>query len=137
MKIVGLVSSFREGATLRSAVESLRALDYCIVFEGPVEGNPPAGPESELPPLDRSGWLSCRAGEWETDAAKRTALLEQAKRLPRQQGEPLWGVWLDGDELLLWGQYLRDWLSAAIEEAETEENPVAGWPLSLVELDGS
>lgn len=136
MKIVGLVSSFREGPLLASAVRSLAALDHVLVFEGPVEGNEPAGPASVIP---RENRVTVIEGAWETDAAKRTAMVAWVQVFGRcLDEEGTWGLWLDGDELLLWGEYLKDWLAAAVDEAQTDaENPVIGWPLSLVEMDSS
>jgi hypothetical protein len=75
--------------------------------------------------------LKVYRGSWESDAAKRSAMVAKAKQL--WPGE-LWGLWLDGDEILLWGEYLRDWLERV---RQTDEGEVAGWPFALVELDGS
>lgn len=137
MKIVGLVSSFREGSLLESAIHSLEALDAIVVFEGPVEQNASAtGEPSAIP--NRVGGLQVSTvhGEWPADAAKRTAMIEWCQERKWLANEEVWGLWLDGDEVLLWGEYLHDWVLRA-SQAGTEENPVAGWPLSLVELDGS
>lgn len=139
MKIVGLVSSFREGELLRSAVESLASLDAIVVFEGPVERNADlSGPESVIP--RRVGLPQKQVhvvhGEWPADAAKRTAMIEWCRTRRWLQDEQVWGLWLDGDEVLLWGEYLADWVRRA-SEAGDDDNEVAGWPLSLVELDGS
>ncbi len=130
MRILGLVPSYREGPLLEAALRSLAPLDGTVVFEGPVEGNPPAGVESKIP----AGLVTVRVdGEWETDADKRTAMLNLAKR--KWPGE-LWGLWLDGDEILLWGEYLRDWLLRVTQQG-TPDNPVGGWPFALVELDST
>jgi hypothetical protein len=127
-RIVALVSSFREGDLLASTLASARPLDGILVAEGPVEGNPPAGPPSRIP-----AGVKRFDGSWESDAAKRTWLLEKAKTI--WQG-PLWVLWLDGDELLLWGDQLHDWLGRVLWN-DDPGNPVGGWPLTLVELDGS
>lgn len=121
---------------LATAIRSLEALDGVLVFEGPVEGNEPDGTPSVIPhesTAQRKGMLTTVGGTWETDAAKRTAMLNYAKR--KWQGE-LWGLWLDGDEVLIWGEYLRDWLWRVVQQGDPG-NPVGGWPLALVELDGS
>lgn len=120
---------------LATAVRSLAPLDHVLVYEGPVEQNPGAGPESEVGVFNPKR-LTYKAGEWASDAVKRTAMLEHAQQLPRQQGEALWGLWLDGDELLLWGEYLRDWVWRVSQQGD-DGNEVAGWPFALVELDGS
>lgn len=130
MKIVGLVSAFREGPMLQAAVRSLAALDHVVVFEGPVEGNPPAGPPSLIPK-----GTTVIEGAWETDAAKRSAMVEWVHSRRWLDGET-WGLWLDGDEILLWGEYLHDWVWRVSQQGD-DANPVAGWPLPLVELDGS
>lgn len=117
---------------LATAIRSLSALDGVLVFEGPVEENEPIGAESVMP-IKGENALKIYHGEWETDAVKRTAMLAKAKEL--WQGE-LWGLWLDGDEVLLWGEYLHDWLHRVVQQGD-ESNPVGGWPFALVELDGS
>ncbi len=115
---------------LEAAVRSLQHLDGTVIFEGPVEGNKPEGPPSVIGTAGKPVYLE---GAWETDAAKRTAMLTLAKR--KWPGE-LWGLWLDGDEILLWGEYLRDWI-LRVSQQGSKENPVGGWPLALVELDGT
>lgn len=137
MKIVGLVSSYREGRMLRSVVDSMRALDHVCVFEGPVDGNPPSGPPSELPPAQKEwhGRLSVNDGAWASDAAKRTAMVEWVQRR-RWLDDETWALWVDGDELLIWGEYLHDWVWRVSQQGDAD-NPVAGWPIPLVELDGT
>lgn len=135
MKVVGLVSSFREGPMLASAVRSLAMLDHTFVYEGPVEGNPAAGPESEVG-LNVRQPITVVEGEWATDAAKRTAMVEAVQA--RFPGEEVWGVWLDGDEILLWGEYLSDWIWGQTQQAiyNDPDAPLAHCPLPLVELSG-
>lgn len=121
---------------LASAVRSLAALDHVLVAEGPIGDNRPDGPPSELPRgREWSGRLTRLDGVWPSDAAKRTAMLEWVHRRPWLDGET-WGLWLDGDELLLWGEHLHDWVWRVSQQGDAD-NPVAGWPLPLVELDGS
>lgn len=111
--IVACVSSYAEGSLIDSCLDSADMLEHTFRAEGAVgEGE-----------------------RWKDDAAKRTHLLQLAKHAyPKSQrkGERLWVLWLDGDELLLWGEYLKDMTARA--EAETG---AAGFPLRLVELDGS
>lgn len=137
MKIIGLVSSFREGSLLESAIHSLAALDAIVVFEGPVEQNANAtGEPSAIP--NRVGGLQVSTvhGEWPADAAKRTAMIEWCQSRKWLENEEVWGLWLDGDEVLLWGEYLHDWVTRA-SQAGSADDPVAGWPISIVEMDGS
>src|SRR5579875_3415187 len=129
MKVVGLVSSYREGRLVQGAIRSLERvdLDDLLVYEGPA-GEIPDGieqaPASELPPSGRRALEDLEPGtrirrvrggrvhrgQWRSDARKRNAMLAEAKR--RNGNGPLWGVWLDGDELLAHGEYLRDRLQA-------------------------
>jgi len=118
---------------LKTAIGSLAALDHVVVFEGPVEGNPAAGPDSIIPKAGQR--LTVVRGEWETDAAKRTAMVEWVHGR-RWLDDETWGLWLDGDEILLWGEYLHDWVWRISQQGD-DANPVAGWPFPLVELDGS
>ncbi len=56
---------------------------------------------------------------------------------------PVWAIWLDGDELLRNPETLADWVRywSWLDEHEQRLDPEApprmGWPIRLVELDGS
>lgn len=143
-----LCSTFREGApflsTLRSAIAARPEL--VLVVESPIGENPPAGDET---PLEDAGELAELALEREgvlvdirtpagfaDDAEKRSTMLRWAKtranELGKSDGEPLWILWLDGDELLVFGETFRDSCYRA-----TFETGGGGFPLRIVELDGS
>lgn len=140
MKIVGLVSAYKEGALVRGAIDSLEqvGLDGMLVYEGPA--GPPLGddvPDSEYPPWitnEPFRWTH-HGGRWRTDGRKRNAMLQEAKA--RHTDGPLWGVWLDGDEILVNGQYLRDLLQAVVWNDERDEQPTIRYPLRLIEADGA
>lgn len=141
MKIVGLVSCYKEGRLVQGAIRSLHAvgLDDMLIYEGPA-GDPLS---AETPDSDFAGWDShplswdVFRGRWRSDARKRNAMLEEAKR--RHPEGPVWGVWLDGDEVLRDAEYLRDELQAVIwsDEIEPDEPPTIAHPLWIVEADGS
>jgi hypothetical protein len=59
-------------------------------------------------------------------------MLEPTRRLP----SPTWAVVLDGDEILLWGELVRDVIAWATE-ADSGGNVNVALPLRLVESDGS
>lgn len=143
LHLIGLVSTYREGELAASAIRSLVELDEIVVFDGPVEGAEQSGRATVMPkrfPQRTTSETPTRMhvskGRWETDAAKRTAMLGFCRSAFGGRGDSLWGLWLDGDELLLNGDQLRDWLLRVLE-TDDPSNPVGGWPLSLVELDGS
>lgn len=134
MKLLALISSYREGTLIRGAINSaMGGTDEVIVFEGP------AGPplEADCPATD-AGFLrelcTWREGTWRTDAEKRTAMIAET----RKYEPPVWAVMVDGDEILMHGQYLRDELQALMWQEEAEGgDPFLGWPMKLVEHDGS
>lgn len=139
-RLVGLMSTYREGPLALGAYESLldAGLDAVIVWEGP------AGPLrcDDAPPTPES--LVNHHGTWETDGAKRTAMLEHVKAIYHDR--PLWLVLLDGDEILVNGRYLRDlirsgavWRDQATGAslAKPDNLPTGGLPLRLIEADGS
>ena len=143
MKVVGLVSSYREGRLTLGCIASLVrvGLDDLLVSEGPAGEIPEgieAAPPSEFPPE-----LAVNHGRWRTDARKRDAMLREAKRryqpltLAGEQ-EPLWGVWLDGDEILHGAEFIRDRLQGVLwEDAERGGPPRLSAPLWVKEPDGS
>ena len=141
--IVGLCSSYMEGPLVQAAIRSLlAACDRVVVFEGP------AGPplEEDVPESDFSPWgelgddwldedtpIGIYRGTWKTDAKKRTAMIESLRPFT----EPTWGVWIDGDEVLCNPEYMRDWLNFADWKEEETGVQNLGWPLKIVEMDGS
>jgi len=141
--IVGLCSSYLEGSLVQGAIRSLlAACDHVVVFEGPA-GEPL---EEDVPASDFSPWgelgddwidedvpLGIYRGRWRTDAEKRTKMVESLRPFT----EPTWGVWIDGDEVLVNPEYLRDWLTFADYREEETGVKNMGWPLKLVEMDGS
>jgi hypothetical protein len=133
--VVGLISAYREGRLTLGCVRSLHAvgLDDLLISEGPA-GELPEGieeaPESEWP----EGMAELvNHGRWRTDARKR-----DAKRRHALREEPLWGVWLDGDELLAHGENLRDRLQATLwEDDASGRPPTLNLPLWTREPDNS
>lgn len=145
--IVGLVSAYKEGRLVRGAIESLQrvGLNHLYVYEGPA-GAPLDG---DVPPSDYSsimqqtrGRHTFHAARWRSDARKRDEMLQRAKR---EHPGPLWGVVLDGDEVLVNAEYLRDLIQATAWDDEANNAgvgslysnpPTARIPLRLIERDG-
>lgn len=157
MRVVGMISTYKEGRLVRGAISSLLAvgLDALYVYEGPagdpdddLGGDVPDTDLSQLGVIDTIGpKVHLRENRWRTDARKRNEMLQAAKRdFP---GET-WAVVLDADEVLVNGEYLRD----RIEHVTNEDAhllseymagrrpdldacpPTARVPLHLVEHDG-
>jgi hypothetical protein len=67
-------------------------------------------------------------------------MLEHARAQDYWQ-PPVWGLWLDGDEVLVNPDYLRDWTDYFDRQNEqlesAHEAPIMRIPLRLIELDGS
>jgi hypothetical protein len=143
VKVVGLVTSWREGTLVQGAVRSaLAACDVVVCFDGPAGVDTGVGEMSDFSPWMssrghvRESHLILRSGEWASDAAKRTAMVSYAHRW--SDHAPVWGVWVDGDEVLLWGEYLRDYLIriGEGEAAAPAEGARGGMVLKLADMDG-
>lgn len=140
--IVCLMPTYREGRLALSAARSaLAGCDALIVYEGPVGEAAPGGDPTPLHSIQRLDphshtriWAD--EGSWGSDAEKRTALLQFAQDLfldeCEEQAEPLWVLWLDGDEILVFGEYLPDLCYRA-----SFEEGVGSLGIRFVELDGS
>lgn len=133
-ELVVLISAYRDGMLTLGAIESaLNATWDVIVFEGP------AGPplEADVPDTDYSDayGIDLHEGSWSTDAKKRTAMVEAVrKRFGR--GKPVWGVWLDSDEILCNGEWLADELAMWQWQQLADGDERIAWPMLLVERDG-
>lgn len=149
MKVVGMVSAYKEGRLVRGAVESLLrvGLDALYVFEGPTDE--PLGddvPDSDYPQSMYDYLAQPRGafheGRWRTDARKRNEMLQRAKA--EWPGET-WAVVIDGDEVLHNAEYLRDRIEAVSHEdawkgasiALPDNVPTSRIPLRLIERDGT
>ena len=133
--IVGLVSCYREGRLAADAARSLLACcETVLVFDSPI-GEPPAeaGIETDWTLLKRESRVVVRrSGRWESDAIKRTAMLDATRRFPA----PTWGVIVDGDELLMYGEQLPALIEHHEQEAAAQGRESFGATLRLVESDG-
>lgn len=141
-RLVALVSTYREGTLALNAVRSLHGtVDEIMLWDGPCgEDVCPDAPATEI--ADRHA-ANVRQGAWESDAHKRTAMLREAKQ--RWHDRPLWLLMLDGDELLMQGETLRDLIQHALWQdrargaslTDPDKPPTGGLPLRIVERDGS
>ncbi len=129
-----LCSFYLEGpladATIRSALATGAPV---IVFEGPA--GPPLENAADCPVTDYGEWhhaITLVRGAWKSDAAKRTAMVEYCRRY---RPEPVWGLLLDGDEVLCNPEFLADHIRS-LEWTNDPDAPWMGWPIKLVELDG-
>lgn len=106
--IICLMSTYREGLLPRGAIRSaLKATPHVVVFEGLTEIGSEI-PESEPTNLGPYKRYLKFTGQWNSETAKRTAMLDYARN---KFGKSFWVLLLDADELLVWGEYLPDWLS--------------------------
>jgi hypothetical protein len=134
VKIVGLIPTYQEGRLAWSAINSLLpGCDHVAVFDGPIGDARPTGYQTILPPDNPH--LTVKRGTWDSDAHKRTEMLKWAQAR-RWLDDDSWIVWLDGDEVMLYGEYLPDLIERAVEEG-ANDTPVGGIPLRLHELEGT
>lgn len=113
--IVTLISSYREGTLIRGAIRTaLPISERVLVFEGPTENRKIAGDET-----DYNAEVYWQDGEWESESAKRTAMLKRAKELV---SDSFWVLLLDADEILVWGEHLQDHLAVLNPGPESPEN---------------
>lgn len=110
--VVCLISSFREGELIQGAIRSaIPCSERIIVWEGST--NPKAssgmGEKTRLGEVWNPETMSFHVGAWGDEAKKRNAMLQTARDLMRK---PFWILTLDADEILVWSEYLGDWLNA-------------------------
>jgi len=133
--IVGMIPTFREGPLAASAIRTL--LECCNVvlnFEGPIENAPlDAGARTDLMELRKNPKVIAKSGEWKNEVAKRNAMLD----FTRRYDPPVWGVFLDGDEILMGAKWVPDLIWAAEQQKNEDGVSTAAIPLLIQEVDSS
>jgi hypothetical protein len=127
--IVCMVSTYKEGDLVQGALRSLILVPFHSVYvcEGPTSSREVEGPETNLGifPTMWDTRLKYQKGRWTSEADKRNYMLLTAKRDLRYR-QSFWILTIDADEILLWGEYLEDWLKALRPGyPDSEENVVA------------
>jgi hypothetical protein len=122
MIIVGCIISYKEGTLIQGAIRSLfPTCKEVYVWEGACQ----KGAEQVKGWTDLGKWKNNRKvvykeGTWKTDSEKRNDVLAaiQLKWLDdkRRKSQAVWIVVIDADEILVWGEYLQDWLSMAPDD---------------------
>lgn len=133
--IVGLVSCYREGRLAADAVRSLLACcEHVRVIDGPIGDSDNSGIPTDWTVFRKDARVTvAEGGKWDSDAAKRSALLAGTRRYPT----PTWGLILDGDELLLHGEQIPALIEHHEQEARAKGQTSFGATLRLVEPDNS
>lgn len=130
MKIIALISTYQENDMLFSCIDSARDLDEIIVFDGTTKGMK-NGMDVYMPMRTRKNTrYQYTKGHWKSDADKRTEMLKEAQAW--FDDDNVWALWLDSDEVLLYGEYLHDHCHRADQETAT-----GGTTIRIVEYDGS
>jgi hypothetical protein len=126
MNIIALLSVYDEDKQMfEDCIKSVSMFDYVLVFDGPTTSDENFTSTARL--SDNEDYYEVH-GYWKSDADKRTEMLILAKVWDREA----WGLWLDGDEILLYGEYLKTLCKRAEIETAT-----GGVSLRIVEYDGS
>ena len=144
MTLIAACSFYREGPLAHTAIRSALDAepDHIIIYEGPAGPELPDAPETDYRQWQRTGKVTVKTGTWRADAEKRTALVEYVRAL--QLPPPCWTIWIDGDEALENGRYLRDHVQhlAWMDEergatlTDPENLPTMGYPIAIMEPHG-
>lgn len=114
---------------LNSAIDSAVDMDAIFVFDGSTKAMKNLTDDREVRMMTaRKTQYTYYSGHWKSDADKRTEMLMEAKAWD----EDAWAIWIDGDEILLFGEYLKDHCFRAEQETAT-----GGTTIRIVEYDGS
>ena len=131
--IVGMIPTYKEGLLARDAINSvINVCDTILVYEGPIKGAPEEGIPTKFYDRKPPSKLIIKNGSWDSEVSKRNAMLEHTRRYK----PPVWGLYLDADEVILWPEYIESYIEAC--NAQSPEGEVnAACPLLRVEIDGS
>jgi hypothetical protein len=140
--IVCLIASYKEGPLIQGAIRSaLKATPHVLVFDGPTEGVQIEDAED----TDCGSYQKYLkyVGEFDTETSKRNLMLQYARQITVKH-KPFWILTLDADEILVWPEYLQDWLNmlqpgypqsgeniAALKRTEATHRPDITRPLTV------
>src|SRR5438132_503226 len=132
--LVGLVPTYREGRLAIGAINSLLpGCDVVHVCEGPVGDAPLEGDETDLSPFKKNNQVVIwPQGSWASEVEKRNFMLQRTRRFT----PPVWGVYLDADEVFIGAEWVRDLIWANQQHAN-EGREAAAIPVHVTEVDGS
>jgi hypothetical protein len=122
--IVCMISSYKEGTLVQSTIKSAMGVALVtFVSEGLTEPEGIEGPATDLgiyrdhPLAD----IRYHVGVWESETAKRNSMLQEARRY-FNGSDDFWILTLDADEILVWGEYLHDYVSVLNPGRKSAEN---------------
>lgn len=108
--IYAMVSTYQEGPYWEGCIRSLiGAVDHIFILEGSCVPKKKElhGEPTNIGIYQHSDGITVGIGRYPNEAAKRNALVGMARATGRN---PFWILTIDADEILVWGEYLRDWL---------------------------
>lgn len=109
---VALISSYKEGRLIQGTIHSLVAAGVfdIVIFDGPTKpGAVVNGDKTDIGRWNHRAGIVYEESTWPNEHTKRTAMLQRAREVyPLPE---FWILTIDADEILVWGEYLTDWLN--------------------------
>lgn len=129
---IGMIPTYREGKLARDAINSILPICHTVlVYEGRSGGAIDGGFDTDLSAFKKNPRVIVKHGEWESESSKRNAMLAFTRRYPA----PVWGIFLDADEIILWPEYLESYIEYCDAQAPEGQINVA-CPILRIEEDG-
>ena len=130
--IIALISSYKEGSLIQGTIRSIYDVAMkIIIFDGKHQEEDIEGPATNLGIYHNAERVYFLHGEWDSETDKRNAMLECAKSRFAIADSGFWILTIDADEILVWGEYLPDWLEALNPGYPGDENIV---PIKRTEM---
>lgn len=138
--IATLISSYKEGTLIQGAIRStINLYGIVIVWDGLHREGEVPGEDSEVTPFLHERGFYLQRGNWSEvgEAGKRTLQFQFAKQHYEKLGiNSFWVLILDADEILVWPEYLHDWLNV-LQPEYPSENLECIVPLKRTEAEWS
>lgn len=109
--IIANIATYQEGEYVHGAIRSVLGIcDYVVIAEGCCVENELSGTPTDFSRYRAESPLFIFNHRWYSEAQKRTAMVETARLIA--DGKDFWYLTVDADEILVWGEYLPDWLGS-------------------------